>query len=179
VSEITEFYYKDLFTSNNLIDIKLENMIPTWWNDRCGQEAIARRLDRVLLSRDLLSDVCHYRSWVKLPYIYDHAAVFFQLDLPPLYNYYPFKLNAKWLKDQDFVDLIFKIWKDPVFQFEVGKQHKIVWKQKFLKSQTKVLFKENLAKNKEKLGTLESDVKDLILLLESNTTNLEIELSLG
>jgi len=140
---------------------------------------IARRLDRVLVSGDLLFDVGHYRSWVELPFIYDHAPILFQLDLPPLYKYYPFKLNAQWLKDRDFVDLIFKIWKDPVFQFEVGKQHRIVWKLKILKSQTKLLFKEKLARNKEKLVTLESYIKDLILLLASNPTNLEIELSLG
>jgi hypothetical protein len=103
------------FSSNNLIDIKPTKLIPTWRNGRCGQEAIARRLDRVLVSEDLLSDVGHYRSWVELPFISDHAPVFFQLDLPPLYKAYPFKLNAQWLKDQDFVDLVYQNLERPSF----------------------------------------------------------------
>jgi hypothetical protein len=59
---ITKFYNKNLFTFNNLIDIKPTKLIPTWRNGRCGQDAIARRLDRVLASKDLLSDVDNYRS---------------------------------------------------------------------------------------------------------------------
>jgi len=175
---ITKFYNKNLFTFNNLIDIKSTKLIPTRRNEHCGQEAITRRLDTVLVSEDLISDVGHYRSSVKLPYISDHVPIFFQLDLPPLYKAYTFKLNAQWLKDWDFVDLVFKFWKDPVFQSKGDKQHGIVWKLKILKYQTKLLLKEKLAKNKEKLVILESNIKDLIVLLASDPTNLEMELSL-
>jgi hypothetical protein len=38
------------------------------------------------------------------------------------YKIYPYKFNAQWLNDKDFVDLVFKVWKDPVFLSEGGKQ---------------------------------------------------------
>jgi hypothetical protein len=139
----TDIYYMELFSSKNLIDIKPAKLIPTWQNGHCGQEEIARRLYRVLVSEDLLSDASLYRSWVELPYVFDHAPVIFQLDLPPICKAYTFKLNVQWLKDQDFVDLVYKIWKDLVFQSEGGKQHSIVWKLKILKSQTQLCIKRN------------------------------------
>jgi endonuclease/exonuclease/phosphatase family metal-dependent hydrolase len=61
--------------SNNLIDIKPTKVVPTWRNGRIGQGAVARRLDRFLVSEDLLTDIGLYRSWVEFPFISDHAPV--------------------------------------------------------------------------------------------------------
>jgi hypothetical protein len=47
---ITEIY----FLSKKLIDIKQAKLVPTWRNGRSGHEAIARRLDRCLVSEGLL-----------------------------------------------------------------------------------------------------------------------------
>jgi hypothetical protein len=44
----TDDYYRELFSSKKLIDIKPAKLAPTWRNERTGQEAIARRLDRSL-----------------------------------------------------------------------------------------------------------------------------------
>jgi exonuclease III len=175
---ITDDYYRYLFSSNNLIDIKPAKLVPTWRNERSGREAVARRLDRVLVSEDLLSTVGHYRSWVELPFISDHAPVLLQLDLPPYYKAFPFKLNAQWIKDQDFVDLVYKVWKDPVFLSESGNQHRIVWKLKVLKTKTKSWYKEKLARNNEKLLALESDIKEAIINVANDPTNHELEISL-
>jgi hypothetical protein len=76
------------------------------------------------------------------------------------------------------VDLVFKIWKDPVFLSEGGKQKRIVWKLKVLKKQTKIQYKENLARNKEKMVSLESDIKESIKTLVGDPTNQETKLSL-
>jgi hypothetical protein len=54
---LTEDYYRDLFLSKKLIDVKPIKMVPTWRNGRSGQEAIARRLDRCLVSEGLLAEV--------------------------------------------------------------------------------------------------------------------------
>jgi hypothetical protein len=35
-------YFRDLFSSNNLIDVKPSKVVPTWRNGRSGQQAIAR-----------------------------------------------------------------------------------------------------------------------------------------
>jgi hypothetical protein len=125
-----------------LIDIKPTKLVPTWRNGRCGKEAVARRLDRVIVSEDLLSTVGLYRSWVELSLYLRSCASYSSTGFTSNYKAYPFKLNAQWLKDQDFVDLVHKVWKDPVFLSECDKQHMIVWKLKVLKSQTKIWYKE-------------------------------------
>jgi hypothetical protein len=51
----TEDFYRDLFTSKKLIDVKPTKLVPTWRNDRSGQDAIARRLDRCLVYEGILS----------------------------------------------------------------------------------------------------------------------------
>jgi hypothetical protein len=95
-----------------------------------------------------------------------------------LYKVYPFKFNAHWLNDHDFVDLVYKIWKDPFSFPKVENKTRIVWKLKVLKKQTKIWYKENLARNKAKLVSLESDIKDSIIILVGDPTNQEAELSL-
>jgi hypothetical protein len=53
-SSFIDDYFKDLFASKNLIDIKPPKLVPTWRNGRLGQNAITRRLDRVMVSEELL-----------------------------------------------------------------------------------------------------------------------------
>jgi len=130
-------------------------------------------LDRCLVSEDLLTVVGLYRSWVEFPYISDHAPVLLQLEIPPYYKAYPFKLNSHWLKDVDYVALVQKIWQDPVFLSKGGRQNKLVWKLKVLKSQTKLWFKEKMSRNKEKLLILESNIKEAIMRMVRDPTNLE------
>jgi len=60
-----------------MIDVKPTKLVPTWRNGPSGLEAVVRRMDRVLVAEDFLFDVGHFRSWVELPYISNHASVFF------------------------------------------------------------------------------------------------------
>jgi exonuclease III len=165
VPGLTDDYYRDLFLSKKLIDIKPTKLVPTWRNGRSGHEAIARRLDRCLVSEGLLSVVGLYRSWVEFPYISDHAPVLVHWRFLPIYKAYPFKLNAHWLHEKDYVALVHKIWKDPIFLTEGGRQNILVWKLKVLKSHTKLWYKASIARSKAKLVTLESDIKDTIMRL--------------
>jgi hypothetical protein len=73
-------FFKTLFQMNNLVDIKPTKLKPTWRNGRSGQDAIARRLDRVLVSEALLSVAGNYRSWVESPFVSDHAPICFQME---------------------------------------------------------------------------------------------------
>jgi hypothetical protein len=124
-------------------------VVPTWRNGHRGREVITRRLDRVLVSEDLLSSTGLYMSWVELPFISDHAPIVFQMNLPPCYKASPFKLNAQWMEDPTFVDLVHTVWKDPIFLSESGKQQRLVWKLKVLKSRTKSWYKAKLNRNSE------------------------------
>jgi len=94
-SEITEDYFRDIFTTNNLIDIRPTKVVPTWRNGCLGLNAVARRLDRFMVAEELINKTRHNRSWIDLPYSSDHAPVFLQLDLPPAHKFYPFKFNGQ------------------------------------------------------------------------------------
>jgi hypothetical protein len=60
----TEASYRELFASNNLIDVQPPCLVPTWRNGRTGKEAIARRLDRFLVAEAFLtSSTFHPRGW--------------------------------------------------------------------------------------------------------------------
>jgi hypothetical protein len=156
-------FFKDLFQSKNLFDIQPENIVPTWRNGRTGTDSIAKRLDRCFISEYLLTSVGLYRSWVEYPFISDHAHVLLQLEIPPLYKAYPFKLNSQWLLEKDYNDLVHKVWKDPKILFEEGRQRRIVWKLKDLKTHTKIWVKERIGRNLLHLEMLETEIKDIIL----------------
>jgi hypothetical protein len=82
-------------------------------------------------------------------------------------------MNAQWLKEQDYIELDHKIWGDPIFLSEGGYQKRIVWKLKVLKKQSKRWYEEIILRKNEELGTLESKIKDSILQLVCDPTNLE------
>jgi hypothetical protein len=79
-------FYRGLFSSKKMIDTKPTKLVPTWRNDRSGHEAVARRVDRCLVSEELLLTVGVYRSWVKFPYISEHAPILLQLEILPIYK---------------------------------------------------------------------------------------------
>jgi len=87
---------------------------------------VARRLDRFLVVEDLLIDIGLYRSWVEFPYISNHASILLQMELPLAYKLYPFKFNVQWILEKEFVDIVKKVWNDPIFLFEGGRQIRIV-----------------------------------------------------
>jgi hypothetical protein len=148
-----------------LIDIKPDKVVPTWRNGRSGQEAIAHRLDRFLVAEDLLIDIGIYRSWVEFPYVSDHAPILLQMELPPAYKIYPFKFNEHWIHEKEFVDLVVKVWKDPIFLSEGGRQLRVIRKLQELKKQTKIWHKQFQIRKKAKLVSLESGIKEKIKIL--------------
>jgi len=74
-------------------------VVSTWRNGHSGNDSIVERLDMFLISEELLTSVGIYRSWVKYPFVSDHALVLLQLEISPLFKAYPFKLNSQWMLD--------------------------------------------------------------------------------
>ena len=72
------------------------------------------------------------------------------------------------------MELVHKIWKEPIFLIEGGRQSKIFWKLKVLNTHTRLCYKESIERRKAQLGTLESDIRDKILKLVGDSTNLEV-----
>lgn len=86
-------FFNELFTTSNLTNISLAVMGLTWLNKRCGDEGIAKSLDRFLCSVDFLSSFQNYRSWVVKHFISDQCHVLFQLEMNSEARCYPFKFN--------------------------------------------------------------------------------------
>ena len=116
-----------------------------------------------------------YRSWVEYPFISEHAHVLLQLEIPPLYKAYPFKLNSQWFLKRDYNDLVHKVWKDPKNLFEEGRHHRIVWKIKNLKTHTKIWVKERIGRNLLHLEMLETEIKYTILNMVGGASLPEVE----
>ena len=51
---ITAFFVA-MFDSKELVDLQSLKLTPTWRNNKCGEQAISKRLDRFLISKNLLS----------------------------------------------------------------------------------------------------------------------------
>jgi hypothetical protein len=144
-----------LFLSKNLVDIKPSLLVPTWRNGHGGQEAIARCLDRVLVSDDILREIEFYRSWVEYPFFFDDTPIFLQLELTPRFKIYPFKFNTHWLNECDFRNIVFKVWQESMFLTERNAQHQMIWKLQVLKRLTKRWHSEKVKFNQAKMLELE------------------------
>jgi hypothetical protein len=111
-------FYINLFSSFNLFDILPNCIVPTWRNGRSGVEAIARRLDRFLISGNYLTSAAFPTSWVEYPYFSNHAPILLKLNRPLQPIAYPFKFNHHWLSSANYSDLVHSIWTDPRFLLE-------------------------------------------------------------
>jgi hypothetical protein len=120
--------YRDLFNAFNLIDIVPVKLAPTWRNGRRGTEAIAKRLDRFLLSDALFSSSVSPTSRVVLPFLSDHAPILLTLNLPFRFKPFPFKYNHHWADFPDFTALVHSVWSDQRFLSEANPQLRIAWK---------------------------------------------------
>ena len=130
-----------------------------------------------MVSEDLLNEVDIYRSWVEFPFISDHAPILLQLELPPSYKIYPYKFNAQWIIEE-FVDIVIKAWNDPIFLTEGGRKIRIIRKLQELKKQTKNWHKENPIRKKDKLVSLESDIKETIKILGGDPSDQAVVIAL-
>jgi endonuclease/exonuclease/phosphatase family metal-dependent hydrolase len=169
----TEAYYKELFASNNLIDVRPTRLTPTWRNGRTGPDAIARRLDRFLVADGFLSTSGLPSSWVEFPFFSDHAPILLQLRLTELPRSPPFKFNHSWLTSADYTDLVKLVWTDPRFISEVNPQLRLTWKLKVLKSKSKSWYHRKKAEDQARLLSLETEITKLILC--STTTAWTVE----
>jgi hypothetical protein len=54
-------YFHDLIKDHLLVDLAPDILVPTWRNDRAGGTFTAKRLDHILVAKDLFSTVGRYQ----------------------------------------------------------------------------------------------------------------------
>ena len=93
------------------MDILPNVNLPTWNNRRVGSENVSKRLDRLLISVDLLEhDLC-FHQWVGCGGESDHQPVFLQILGHDKILHSPFKFNPHWPEHEDLVLLLKNTWK--------------------------------------------------------------------
>ena len=102
LDSLSDFFTKYL-ENFGLVDIVPSVMLPTWTNRRVGAESICKRLDRFLISADLLDFDYFYRQWVGSGRDSDHQPVFVQILNRGINLKIPFKFNPHWLENDDLV----------------------------------------------------------------------------
>lgn len=86
--------FTSLFSQHNLVDYAPVQLAPTWRNGRLGSDSILKRLDRFLISDQLITSQDRIRSWVDSAFLSDHAPIFLLLDSSPYKITHPFKFNS-------------------------------------------------------------------------------------
>ena len=109
-----------------------------WRNGRKGEDYNAKRMDRFFISEKFVSSRINYRSWTCNDKISDHMPVMLQLEFGSDNVRYPFKFNAVWLEDQDFVSFVRSSWEDLLGTEVLTPMESLVKKLKRIKSMVTV-----------------------------------------
>jgi len=110
VQDVLKNFFIQAFARKDLLDILPPKLVPTWRNKRAGEQRVAKRLDRFLVTESLALGVEIVRQWVETGGISDHCPIFLEFRgrrrKPPS----PFKFNSSWLKEEGFQSLVKEMW---------------------------------------------------------------------
>eukprot|EP00253_Pinus_taeda_P033133 PITA_33133 len=130
-------FFLSLLLDNNLIDPSPSKFKPTWRNRRTGEDRIAKRLDRFLLSEGLILKVPIFKQWVEEIGNSDHFPIFLDISFSPPKPPSPFKFNSSWLQDPCFKNLFVETWIHPDRDAREASKDKILQLEKL---QNKILL---------------------------------------
>jgi hypothetical protein len=71
---------------------------------------VAKRLDRFLVTEQLVDRFYLLRKWVGEGGVSDHFPIFLELRLGPPKPLGPLKFNKTWLRDDSFINLVNSLW---------------------------------------------------------------------
>ena len=138
-------HFLALFESAGLVDVAPPSIGPTWHNGRAGEEGICKRLDRFLISNELLPSLGAYRTWTKCSLISDHFPILFEWNTPKGPFNYPFKFNRSWLENPEFIDWFLNWWSHNSNVNNFSDIEDLCQTLRNLKSDSKCWFKEKSA----------------------------------
>lgn len=99
-----------LIDAHRLVDIPLNKKLPTWHNQRTGEAALGRRLDRFMMHEDLIPFFPLYRQWVSTGGLSDHLLILLQVSGATIKPRSPFKFFAGFLQDPDYINMVSEYW---------------------------------------------------------------------
>jgi len=106
---LADFFVQKL-VEKEWLDIEPLKLKPTWRNNRCGENRIAKRIDRFLVAEQLVDRFFQVKQWVGSGGRSDHFPIFLELQKGPINPPSSLKLNKVWLQDDSFKDLLLNQW---------------------------------------------------------------------
>eukprot|EP00253_Pinus_taeda_P035654 PITA_35654 len=157
---LSYFFYQALL-DKKLTDPAPIKLKPTWRNRRSGEDRIAKRLDRFLLSKGLILKVPLFWQWVEEIGNSDHFPIFLDLSFPPPKPPAPFKFNSSWLQDPSFNNIFKSTWIFSDRNANENKSFLFMENLKRLKKATMSWAKERQKKQNEELMKIREELKVL------------------
>lgn len=74
-------YFQNWLESRGLVDVEPLKLGPTWSNNRHGNKAVIKTLDRFMITDQVLQEVRNYRSWICPNHYSDHFPIMLELEL--------------------------------------------------------------------------------------------------
>ena len=119
------------------------------------------RLDRFLIKEPLMDKIEMISKWVGSGGILDHLPIFLEIASISPYSRTPFKFNSTWLRDEDFHQLVKKIWQDSSHIRERSSTTYLAQNIFHLKKRTIEWAKAKKNKDKETLRKIEVELARL------------------
>jgi hypothetical protein len=83
---------------------------PTWRNKRVGEDRVAKRIDRFVVSKKFVERQVLIKQWIGSGGESDHFPIFLEVRKGNLKPTSPFKFNNTWIKDESFINLVKDNW---------------------------------------------------------------------
>jgi len=165
--------FKALIDHLKLIDIETSNGIYTWSNRRSGHQHIACRLDRFLVTEELMETGSDLDSLILPKAGSDHWPLALQLSLGEPPKFKPFRFEKFWLSHPDFTRLAKHWWE----QAEVNQgscMYKFQQRLKNFKQHLKSWNKNNFGNIHQSLRLIESRLEEIQAIFISGSRTIEL-----
>ena len=103
-------FFTHLFDQKGLIDLAPLKPVPTWRNKREGEKAISKRLDRFLISENLIRDDLIMQSTVETGGNSEHRPIVLTVRTSEVKPPSPFKFKPQWLAEEEYQNMILEAW---------------------------------------------------------------------
>ena len=127
-----------------------------------GDEGICKRLDRFMLSYNLVSLLAKHRVWAHHSGVSAHYPVLFEWIDHPVSCPFPLKFNHSWLTNEDFVQMIRSEWPLISSVNPVDAMEDLSIKLRLLKGKVKDWTRNKSLEMKDKSILLEDETNSLL-----------------
>eukprot|EP00253_Pinus_taeda_P029818 PITA_29818 len=158
--------FNELITNLRLVDTPTTNGVFTWNNRRGGRNQIASKLDRFLLSEQVLNKDVFIEAKILPGLGSDHWPICLEIDIKKIKSKKPFRFESFWLRNLDFLNKLEEWWTQSHVRGQC-KMHTFQLRLKEIKNKIRKWNKEdfgNIFEEKQKLEKAMEEVQQQIIL---------------